>query len=90
MPEGTVLKNFYGDSLEYSVSLERTEWFQGEWLQTMRFAVKWKDFEGSGNQEGSESIEELPSGSADDIRYWKIGDRISREIDGEILCISLY
>ena len=83
VPEGTVLKNFYGDSLEYSVSLERTEWFQGEWLQTMRFAVKWKDFEGSGNQEGSESIEELPSGSADDIRYWKIGDRISREIDGK-------
>ena len=40
-------------------------------------------FEGSGNQEGSESIEELPSGSADDIRYWKIGDRISREIDGK-------
>ena len=83
VPEGTVLKNFYGDSLEYSVSLERTEWFQGEWLQTMRFAVKWKDFEGSGNQEGSESIEELPSGSVDDIRYWKIGDRISREIDGK-------
>ena len=83
VPEGTVLKNFYGDSLEYSVSLERTGWFQGEWLQTMRFAVKWKDFEGSGNQEGSESIEELPSGSVDDIRYWKIGDRISREIDGK-------
>ena len=56
VPEGTVLKNFYGDSLEYSVSLERTEWFQGEWLQTMRFAVKWKDFEGSCKQEGSEII----------------------------------
>ena len=83
VPEGTVLKNFYGDALEYSVSLEKTEWFQGKWLQTMRFAVKWKDSGVSGDQKDSDSVEDLPSGLVDDVRYWKIGDRISREIGGK-------
>ena len=48
MPEGTVLeKILWGFAGILSFAGKGTEWFQGEWLQTMRFAVKWKDFEGS-------------------------------------------
>lgn len=83
VPEGTVLKNFYGDSLEYSVSLEEAQWFQGAWLQTMRFAVKWKNGDGSEDQEDTVGIGDLPSGLVGDVRYWKIGDRICREIGGK-------
>ncbi len=82
MPEGSILKVFYGDSIEYSSSLE-DEWEtdDGRW-QRVRFSVEWRDLPGSGGIQGEEdddrkddSLQEAP-----EERYWQLGDTVAREI----------
>lgn len=82
VPEGTVLRSFYGDSLEYSCSLEHAENVCGDEFRTVRFAVHWKENVDFNENEESDSSGQLPTGSAQDMRYWRKGERIEREIDG--------
>ena len=75
VPEGTVLESFYGDSLEYSNTVEETKSEDNETYYKMRFAVKWKD--------GKEEIQEDPKEEGQEKRYWSIGDTVVREIGGQ-------
>lgn len=74
VPEGTVLESFYGDSLEYSNTLEETGSEDQEPYYKMRFAVKWKDTK--------EEEQEKPKEEGEEKRYWSIGDTVVRELDG--------
>lgn len=78
VPEGTVLESFYGDSLEYSNTLEEMEIKGGDTRYKMRFAVKWKD--------KKEEEQDFSKEEGDEKEYWKLGDTVVREIDGQRYC----
>lgn len=77
MPEGSILKVFYGDAVEYSSTPED---LQGDW-NSVYFSVEWSDSRedsaGDSDQErGSPSLGEL------DKKYWRIGDTVTGDIAG--------
>ena len=91
MPEGTILRTFYGDALEYSSTVQEV-FVEGEELwRKVRFAVRWKDgmYGGEADDAGSSSQENgnQNSGNSDSEgqgkRYWRLGDTVTREIAGE-------
>lgn len=75
-PEGSILKNFYGDSVAYSSTLE-ADWQQdGTRWQKVRFSVEWKDF----SEEGEEDEHFQEDWGA---RYWQLGNVVVRELAGQ-------
>lgn len=78
MPEGTVLESFYGDSLEYSNTLEEMEDTGGATHYKMRFAVKWKL--------DKEEEQDHPKEEGEEKQYWSLGDTVIREIGGQRYC----
>lgn len=77
-PEGTILEAFYGESLEYSSTIERTYEQDGDFCQTVRFAVKW---DLAPEPENPDSRED--SGEAPEKRYWRLGDTVTRTLGGK-------
>lgn len=80
-PEGSILKTFYGDSLEYSSSLEHA-WEQGEnrW-ERIRFSVAWD--ETAGDEPAGEETDGGKDNADPDKLYWRLGDSVVRRIEGE-------
>lgn len=79
MPEGSILKVFYGDQVEYSSTcLEK--WAEGDVIcQRVRFGVTWEDEK----QPEEDTDEEPPDAGMPDKRYWQLGDVVEREIAGK-------
>ena len=90
VPEGTVLKAFYGDQLEYSSTLEEIFTENGQECCKMRFSVRWKqeDSDGivGGETAGGEAAGEGSAAAGNQTaagkRYWRLGDVVTREING--------
>ena len=75
VPEGTVLKSFYGDFVEYSSTLEETE-KQGEDIYyKVRFSVTWKEDENE--------LIDRPKEEGEEKQHWKLGDTVLRKLGEE-------
>jgi len=74
MPEGTILKNFYGDLLEYSSTLEQSSKEGADICHKVRFAVKW--------QEEEKETATKPKQEGEEKQHWNLGDTIARELGG--------
>lgn len=74
VPEGTVLKSFYGDGLEYSNTLEKVAGQGKDTYHTVRFSVKWR------GQEKGNTAE--PKQEGEEKQYWRLGDTVTRKLGG--------
>lgn len=88
-PEGSILRAFYGDSLEYSSSLEDTRQQNGDKWETVRFSVAWneqaldEEAVGDGNYEKDDTGQDEEISGKPGGQYWQLGDSVIREIEGD-------
>jgi len=83
-PEGSILKVFYGDSLEYSSTVEVVWEEDGTRCERVRFAVRWTDWKENENGSTEDGSMDTSQTGQQSKMYWRLGDTLTREIDGEM------